>query len=246
MDENKIREALDSLEFSPDFQERAIRLMTERAQCAGKEKIMTIHKTRNIAIIAAAVILALAISVSAAVILLTPAQLARELDKPELAEAFETAEMSAQTAEVNGYQITFAGLASGEHLTEENILVNGESVENRTYAVFAIQREDGEPLPNPTALSELDVGITPLVYGYLPWTVNIYSLGGAYTSITRDGVAYFLFSMDSLEQYPAEDVIFAAYEGFDPPSAEKFTMAEDGTISLNDGIDGVIFKMPQN
>ena len=117
-----------------------------------------------------------------------------------------------------------------------------------TCLPFAVSGAGGEPLalegPSVT-LGELGLTITPLVRGHLPWEVNIWTLNGGYSGFMRDGTAYFLFGMDTLEQFAGEEVYFAAYagEGNAPPSAERFSMAEDGVITCNSGVDGVMFNL---
>ena len=248
MDEKKIREAFDSLTFSPDFQERTVRRLRESARTMGKEQTMTIHKRATGFLITAAAVALLAVSVFAAAALLTPAQVAQELDDPKLADAFSVSQVAAQRAEVGAYQVAFEGVVSGEGLSQYEHLRNGGDQTDRSYAVFAVSGAGGEPLalegPSVT-LGELGLTITPLVRGHLPWEVNIWTLNGGYSGFMRDGTAYFLFGMDTLEQFAGEEVYFAAYagEGNAPPSAERFSMAEDGVITCNSGVDGVMFNL---
>ena len=87
---NDYRKAFDELSFSADFQERTADLLRNRARELEKERTdMTISKTKKIAVLAAACIALLAVSVSAAMLWLTPAQVAEEHNQPLLAEAFE-------------------------------------------------------------------------------------------------------------------------------------------------------------
>ena len=251
MDEKKIKEAFDSLTFSPDFQERTIRKVQESARTAGKEHAMTIHKRATSILITAAAVALLAISVFAAATLLTPEQVAQELDDPKLADAFSASQAAVQMAEVGMYQVAFEGIVSGENLSQYEHLNDVKDLTDRSYAVFAVSGAGGEPLalehPGIT-LSELGLTITPLVRGHLPWEVNLWTLHGAYSGFIHDGVAYFLFGMETLDQFENEERYFAAYtnDGNSPPSAERFSMAEDGTITLNSGVDGVMFTIQSN
>lgn len=192
----------------------------------------------------AALCAALALSVSAAVWRLTPARVARELGEPRLAEAFESANQDVQAAEILEYEVVFEGLVSGERLTEGGFLYDGQSVDNRTYAVFAINGKGGEPLPDPNrSLTELGITITPLVRGHAPWEFNIWTLCGAYESVVKEDTLYLLFSTETLEQFPAGDVYYLVYEGVSAPSSEMFTLTEDGAYALKDGIESIVFTL---
>ena len=209
---------------------------------------MTIHKKATSILVAAAAVALLAVSAFAAATLWTPEQVAQELDDPKLADAFAESQTAAQTAEVGIYQVTWGGIVSGEGLSKYEHWRNDEVLSDRSYAVFAVSDTDGVPLAEDkqgVALSELGLTITPLVRGYLPWEVNLWTLHGDYSGIIRDGTAYFLFGMDTLDQFAGEELYFAAYtnEGNRPPSADYFSMAEDGTITLNSCADGVMFTL---
>ncbi|MBD5148037.1 MAG: hypothetical protein HDT19_04535, partial [Oscillibacter sp.] len=75
MNREDYRKAFDEISFSADFQERTVRLL--RAREAEKEnQMLNFKKTRKIAVLIAAAVALLAVSVSAAVLWLTPAQVA--------------------------------------------------------------------------------------------------------------------------------------------------------------------------
>ena len=246
MNQNEFRKAFDAIPFSPDFQARTERLLRECARSAEREDVMNARNFKRSGRIAlvAAICAALALSVSAAVWRFTPAQVARELGEARLAEAFESANQDAQAAEILDYEVVFEGLVSGERLTEDGFLYDGQSVDKRTYAVFAINGKGGEPLPEPNrSLTELGITITPLVRGHAPWEVNIWTLRGAYETVVKEDTLYLLFSTETLEQFPAGDVYYVVYEGVSAPSSEMFTPAENGAYALNDGIESIVFTL---
>ena len=246
MDEKQFKEAFDTLSFSPDFQTRTKALLCQRA--AGKENTMNIKRNGKMILATAACLAALAVSVSAAVYWLTPSQVAETLDEPGVAEAFEQQDgADVQAAHIGDYEVAFEGVVSGKHLSERVPTINGEVHDERSYAVFAVSGGNVAELneTNDATLTTLGLSLTPLVKGHAPWEVNAWTLGGGYTSSGAGGTVYFLFDTDSLEQFAGEEVYYAAYvcEGLGVPSTAEFSMAEDGTITLNDGVDGAIFPV---
>ena len=83
------RRAVDAVSFSEDFQARTAALLLRRLRNTEEEESqMTVRKSwKWIAAVAAAAAL-LALSVSAAVLWLSPAQVAEEIENPLLAKAF--------------------------------------------------------------------------------------------------------------------------------------------------------------
>ena len=69
------------------------------------------------------------------------------MEEPLLAEAFqsEDAIVLDESVTAGDYQITLAGMVSGEDLSVPTDY-NGEIINDRTYAVFRVARADGAPL----------------------------------------------------------------------------------------------------
>ena len=77
-------------DFSPDFEERTLQKLAAMRHASEKEQNkMSMNRTKKITLLAAAAVALLAVTVSAAVLWLTPAQVAEELNDPMLAEAFQ-------------------------------------------------------------------------------------------------------------------------------------------------------------
>ena len=113
------RKAIDQLSFSADFEERTMQLLRQRARESEKETVtMKFHSLRKFAV-TAAVVAVLALSVSAALYFLSPADVADHYDRPLLAEAFqsEKAILLDKTVQTGDYDVTLAGLVSGAGLT---------------------------------------------------------------------------------------------------------------------------------
>lgn len=231
------RAAFDRIPFSEDFTERTQALLRSRAQELEKEpKVMKFTGMRKKFALAAAAIAALAVSVSAAVLLLTPSQVAERSGQAALAAAFESdqAVQVDETKTVGDYDVTLQGLVSGQGLTDY-----AEVDESRTYVVLSIARRDGAPLTEVPS----ELAFTPLVRGYNPWSVNAWTLGGGWTAFAENGTGYYLFETDSIEKFADRTVYFAVYEGL-APSAEQFEVRGDGTIAMRGGVKGAMFTLP--
>ena len=77
MDQEMYRKAFDDLSFSENFQARTEALLRDRARDMEKEQTMkTCRATRKTVMLAAAMAAMLAVSVSAAVLWLSPSQVA--------------------------------------------------------------------------------------------------------------------------------------------------------------------------
>ena len=79
--------------------------------------------------------------------------------------------------------------------------------------------------------------------GYHVSAVNGWTLGATCQSFVEDGVAYYLFDTQNLEMFADHTVYFAIYEG-SVPNPALFPTAEDGTISLAEGVTGALFTLP--
>ena len=232
---NKLFEAASPSELQKERMLRGI--LTQKGDVT---PMKTTHKPKfRTAAVAAALAAALIVSVSAAVLLLSPKDVASALSDPTLAAAFESPDAITvnQSIESEGYRFTLAGLVSGKGLSDYAQDLDAE----RTYAVASVARLDGEPIESAT----VSLNLSPLVAGYYPHQVNAWTLGGGYSSFVREGVAYYLFDCKSLQLFADHTVYLAAYEGF-VPGPDLFDMAEDGTISFTDKVEGphALFTLP--
>lgn len=240
MNRRDYRAAFDAVDFSADFEERTLQKLAAVRQASEKEQIiMPMNRMKKTALLIAAAVALLAVSVSAAVVWLTPAQVADRVEEPLLAEAFqsEDAIVLDESVTAGDYQITLAGMVSGEDLSVPTDY-NGEIINDRTYAVFRVARADGEPLTDYPNLS-----YSPLVDGYHVRCVNAWTLGTTTQQFIEDGVIYCLFDCRNLEMFADHPVRFAIYEG-GVPNTDLFSMAEDGTISLRESVVGALFTLP--
>lgn len=230
MNPDDYRAAVDSVSFRPDFTERTMARLEELAQ---KKECHSMN------IPVAALAAALTVSLSTTAILLSPKDVANELGNPVLAAAFESenAVQINETQTLGDYHVTLAGLVSGEGLTE----FAPDVERDMTYAVLVFERTDGEPLTDNT----VDFTATPLVSGYKPWQVNLWTLNGSSGSFLQDGRVYTLYDCDSLADYSGHTIYYAVYAPFGmAPSGNIFRMDEDGSIHYQDGQEGILFTLP--
>ena len=184
-----------------------------------------------------------ATGVYAVVARLSASQVAEEMKQHTLAKAFEDNNAIAvnETVESGDYAITLMGLTSGANLDDWN-----EDLDvTHTYAVVALDRLDGTPLETST-VSLADHTVTGLVSGYAPWVVNNWTLESGVTGYAVDGTYYFLLDAGELGIFADHTVYLAYYEGGFVPSAEKFTVAEDGSIAFAGDYQGAhaLFILP--
>ena len=240
MNREEYKAAFDQIPFSPDFQARTKALLRDRLRESEKEALkMNFSKSKKLAVLVAAAMALLVVSVSA-VLFLTPADVAARLEDDPLAVAFQSDDAVAlnETAASGDYTFTLLGMVSGEDLSALPAEYNGEPVRDRTYAVFTVARTDGTPLTEQPELS-----YSPLVAGYHVSAVNGWTLGAICQSFVEDGVAYYLFDTQNLEMFADHTVYFAIYEG-SVPNPALFPMAEDDTLSLAGGVTGALFTLP--
>lgn len=236
------RRAFDTAGFRGDFQQRTIEKLTQEAARRQEKEIIEMKPKRTIRkmTMAAAIAAVMVVSAAAAALILTPWDVANRLEDTALAAAFETegAVLMNQTVESEDYRFALAGLISGKGLSE----FTQDLEESRTYIVASVARIDGAPID---AL-EQSFTFTPLVEGYAPWMVNAWTLCGGYSNFTVDGVVYYLFDCKSVEIFADHTVYLAAYEGSNFPNQDMFAMADDGSISFAEGVEGArwFFTLP--
>ena len=241
MNWDRYRKAMDALSFAPDFQARTEALLRQRWQEPTKKEDLTMNRRTmgRFALVAAAAAL-LTMTAFAAVGWLTPAQVAGELGTPLLAQAFESAEAEIinESVETGDYRITLAGLVNGSGLTGWYEDVN----QVRTYAVVAIERLDSTPLESTL---DNDWIPTPLVSGYTPWAVNLWTLDSGTRSFAQEGVLYYLVDTQSLEMFADHTVYLAVYQG-SSPDRDTFRMDETGAIEFQDDFTAphALFTLP--
>lgn len=189
--------------------------------------------------LAAAVICIIGTTAFAAVHFLSPSEVAKQVGYESLAEIMEDngglCDIPAQQS--GDYEFQILGITSGANLSNFT-----EVNENRSYIVGAISRIDGGKLADYPG-----VQMSPLISGYEPWRVNIFTLDGGKSEFIDDNdtVDYFVYECDDIEVFADRTVYIAFYEGI-APSSDIFKLNSNGSIEFNEGYIGIkaLFEIP--
>ena len=194
-------------------------------------------------------VLLLATTAFAAWYFLKPSEVASQLDNKALSTAFDGENaININTSAASGdYTFTLLGVVTGKDITDQPY--HSEHVmDERTYAVVAIQKADGSPMPS---AQDVEYGhtqffATPLVDGIKPWELNAFTMNGAYNEAVVDGVLYRLVECDGMTMFADRGLYFAISTGF-AYDASAFTYDEQtGKTSANESFDGAsaVFDLP--
>ena len=197
---------------------------------------------KRVIILAAALVCLLSVTALAVGLLLSPKEAANALDAPALAQAFENGDAVTvnQTVTKGGYKATFLGVAAGQDLAPYGLL--DEEGAGQTYAVVAIEHEDGTPM---TMEENLDFCVSPLVKGLEPWQHNIATMGGAFSARVIDGVYYRLAQCDDVSVFAYRGLYLAV---LDQPFIDgtAYTLDADGALAPSADYTGLnaLFPLP--
>lgn len=206
------------------------------------EEITMTNKSFNMKkaiLLIAAIICLIGTTALAAYHLLLPQEIAITAGYEELADVFEKdgTKFNIPLQQSGDYTIQILGLTSGKNLT-----IFTDADEDRSYIVGAVSRTDGGKLGNFEGIQ-----MSPLISGYEPWKVNIFTLNGGKSEFISDDdmVDYFIYECDNIEIFADRTVYISFYEGI-APSAEIFKYNTDGTIEFNEHYTGVkaLFEIP--
>lgn len=134
-----------------------------------------------------------------------------------------------------GYRVTLLGVVSGEDISDYPMGAYPENIQaDRTYAVVAIQREDGAPVAEDDSFF-----VSPLIQGYDPVKYNAASMRGAATFFEDTGVLYWLVNCSNVE-YFADHTIYLCVADTDFYRKGLYIYDEtDGSISRNEDYQGL-------
>ena len=201
-----------------------------------------------------------AAAVTAFVLITTTALAAWYFLKPsEVADKFEDSALSAafesegavninESVTSGDYIITLLAIVSGKDITVHPAYSNGEVLSDRTYAVTAIQKADGSPMP---ATMDDDYGnppfyVSPYVKGLKPWQVNAHTMNGGYSEMVIDGVMYRMLECDGIMMF-ADRGVYIGISTSSSYDSQAFSFNEQtGELKANPDYDGssVVFKLP--
>ena len=214
---------------------------------------MNIKNFRRLPVVAAVCLLLIGSSVTvfATWKYLAPKDVAIEYGDPQLAKAFESDDAITmnETQTFGAYTIKVLGAVSGSNLSE--FCSNGDNVRtDRTYAVVAISKTDGTPMPK---TSDDEYGkesffISPLIQGLNPNQYNIITMNGGYFEIVKDGIMYRMIECDNVELFADREIYLCVGNStFFDRNAYVFN-EETGKITPSGNFKGMnlLFKLPLN
>ena len=162
---------------------------------------------KKVILVVAAVICMVSTVVFAAYRLLTPEEIIMHAGYEQIADIFEKegTKFDIPPQESGDYTIQIMGMVSGKNLTNFIDVKN----EDRSFIVGAISRTDGEKLGEYPG-----VQMSPLVEGYEPWRLNIFTLNGGKSEFISgdDMIDYFVYECDTLEIFADRTVYISFFE----------------------------------
>ncbi len=203
-------------------------------------------KMISVAAMAAVCILAISTTAVAAIKYLSRDEIVSEAGNKGTEEAFggdEVLELN-ETLEAGGYRFKLYAAATREGLIKSG-LEDSVSEEGGTYVVLSIERTDGVPMPETSSneYADLHFFVSPLIQGLEPWRYNIASMGGAYSTMVKNGVLYRIIECDDIALF-ANRQVYLCITDTDFYPAEAYDYHEtDGTITRKEGYQGINLLM---
>ena len=222
----------------------------------GVEDKTIIPQKKKIKISVAVMIAALVLSLSSVTVYATwkyihPFEVAQNIQDRKLVKAFksEQALVINETQSYGEYQITLLGIISGESLSEYAVYNENNKIKvNRTYAVVAVEKINGIPMPDTAeeAYGTLEFFMSPLISGYNPAIYNITSMSGNYADVVEDGILYRLLECDNVEIFADHHLYLCVSEGMFYNAEAYYYDKSTGQISRNKVYKGVnaLFHLP--
>lgn len=223
---DKYKEELLGISFAEGFETDTVELLKAAKR---KDDLMSYNKRPlKVAAIVIAAIITLSLGAYAVISLLSASQVAEEVGDKELAVLFEESDFEPVTVTGEVYSLTFMGTAQGSDFYSDE----GNVIDTSTYAVWAIYRNDGEPLDQ---LAGSPIQVIPVIDGYRPEI--LFFMGMSASGLEKDGVLYYLFDYTNLEIFAHENVKLMAFEGMFP-GPEFFTANDKGEIVYAENYNG--------
>lgn len=211
------------------------------------------HKL-SVAFAAALAVACLGGGVYAAGVLLNAPQAAEAVGESDVAALFDSDGAIAvnETQTDAGYDVTLLGLVTGDHLTDtwSSLWTDGKPDNGTTYAVVAVQKSDGTPMPELTDESDpfrLSDSFAQLRLAIPDLQPAEYWLNPERKDVVQDGVRYLLIGCDNVEIFADRDVVLCLSTGSPFYNTEAFRFDETtGAITANPDYAGVnlVFELP--
>ena len=190
------------------------------------------------------------ITAAAAIRYLAPKEIAQSVSDNSLARAFESKDAVEvnETQEYGGYRVTFLGVISGSGLSDFTASADGVELEDRTYAVTAIEKSDGTPMPSASDdnYGEVSFLVSPLIKGLNPVQFNAFTMNGGYTDIVKDGILYRLAECDNVEMFADRGAYLCVSTSMTYDINAYNYDEKTGDITRNNNYDGLnaLFELP--
>lgn len=209
------------------------------------------HKISVAACVGACILGMGSITAVAAYHLLSPKEVAVELNDNKLEQAFQgdSAILVNETKESGEYKITLLGSVAGKNISdyftrnENNVLED-----NKIYTVVAIEHADGTPMPD---TSSEDYGketffVSHYIQGLNPNQYSIMSMGGGYQEFVKDGIQYRLLEMDNIEMFADREIYVGVSSGIFYDNNAYIYEESTGKMFQNENYEGVnaLFILP--
>ncbi|GAU78880.1 hypothetical protein [Fusibacter sp. 3D3] len=179
---------------------------------------------------------------------LTPKEIAVGVGNGLLASAFESddAIIMDESQSYGDYTVTLLGAVSGSNLTD--FYSDGQLVSERTYAVIAISKTDGTPMP---MTSDEDYGkvpffVSPFIQSLNPQQFNIVTMNGGYSEIVKEGIMYRILECDNVQLF-ADRTLYLGVSNSNFYERSAYEYDETlGIISVNESYEGMnlLFDFP--
>lgn len=235
--EQEIKEIYDRIYLSEEEKDELYEQIILRKR--GNFHMSKIMKAAVIAVC----LLAVGSSAYAAIHLLQPSEVVKELGDAKLAKNFEKLSSHVVTKEAKGYRFSYLGEVSGKNLSDYLMESDGE----HTHYVFAIEKI-GEKAITRNNLDP-DINVSPFIKGMKP-ADEIYTLSFGYDDIVIDGVKYMLFDAYDLEAFADKGVYLAVHDS-GIASGEEYEKAysydeKTGEISSRKDYQGINLLFDMN
>lgn len=224
---DKYKEEIDDIVFSESFESDTAELLRQvksEAYLMSKKR-----KSLKVAALVVAAVLILSFSAYAVMQLLSASQVAQTVGEKELAQVLAQNDFTPVTVKGDTYSVTTLGMASGKNICElDGIQIS----EDRSYVVWAVYRNDSEPL---SLVDGSPIQVAPVVDGYRPSL--LWEVGMSASGTEKEGVLYYLFDYTDLEALADKKVSLMAFEGFFP-TADILTSDVNGKVVYAEDYSG--------
>ena len=190
------------------------------------------------------------VSAIAAFRFLNPAQVATESNNPKLAEAFQGSDalMLNESQTFDGYEVTLLGSASGKSISSS---IPADTIEDEIYAVLALRRTDGKPMPEFDTPENAKLQFFPSFYihGLDPARFNLDGMSGSYAACQKNGIRYYTIAMSNIEMFADQGIYVglctAGEDGDYNPNAYQLD-PKSGDVTRKENFAGVnaLFDLP--